>query len=357
MLLRHGAIPLPGPNAFCEPQMKVVLIYRSKSRGDFSIENVFETVAPELRRSVEVVEYYLTSKWGNLNDVIALRRLHADIYHITGDVHYIALALPSKRTVVTVADMYHFLYGLSGIHRWLYRTLWFDLPLRHAALVTAISEETRRHLLLYCPCRSSKVEVVPCPVGPGYRLRPNCYSSDLPRVLFIGTAEHKNLVRAAKALQGMHCQLVIVGQLSEPVRELLSELGIAYENHVGLDADQVQRQYREAAAVLFPSLREGFGLPILEAQAVGCPVITSDLSPMRDVAGLGACLVDPLDAASIAAGVSRVLSDAGYRSALVEAGRANVERYSAAAVADQYLALYYKVRSRACRQEPEGAVM
>lgn len=337
--------------------MKVVLIYRSKLRGDFSIENVFETVAPELRRDVEVVEYYLTSKWGSLNDVIALRRLHADIYHITGDVHYVALALPGKRTVVTVADMYHFLYGLIGIRRWLYRVLWFDLPLHHAALVTAISEETQRHLLSYCQCPSSKIEVVPCPVGPGFQPRQNDFDSDSPRVLFIGTAEHKNLVRAAEALEGMHCQLVIVGPLSESVRERLLELGTAYENHVGLDADEVQLQYREAAAVLFPSLREGFGLPILEAQAVGCPVITSDLSPMREVAGPGACLVDPLDAKSIAEGVSRVLGDADYRSALVEAGRANVERYSAAVVAGQYLAVYSKVCSRAAGQEPESAVM
>jgi glycosyltransferase involved in cell wall biosynthesis len=84
-------------------------------------------------------------------------------------------------------------------------------------------------------------------------------------------------------------------------------------------------------------------LPIVEGQAVGRPVVTSNCSSMAEVAGDSACLVDPLDVASIRAGVARVCGDADYRAELVRRGFENVKRFSARAVAEQYAALYREV--------------
>jgi glycosyltransferase involved in cell wall biosynthesis len=79
---------------------------------------------------------------------------------------------------------------------------------------------------------------------------------------------------------------------------------------------------------VLPSLYEGFGMPILEAQAAGVPVVTSNTSSCAEVAGDGALLVDPLDTAGIASAMRHVLDDAGLRRALTERGRANAARYS-----------------------------
>ena len=98
-------------------------------------------------------------------------------------------------------------------------------------------------------------------------------------------------------------------------------------------------------------------MPIIEAQAVGRPVVTSAVSPMADVAGADACLVDPQNPDSIRSGVKRILSDAGYREKLVLRGYENVKKYRADVVAEQYASLYRelwgaKKRENACRVSP-----
>jgi glycosyltransferase involved in cell wall biosynthesis len=103
------------------------------------------------------------------------------------------------------------------------------------------------------------------------------------------------------------------------------------------------RLLRECDLLLFPSLHEGFGLPIVEAQATGRPVVTSDREPMTEVSGGAAVLVDPEDVASIRTGVLRVLEDHQLAAELVRRGRVNVGRFSASAVAAQYAAIYWEL--------------
>ena len=94
---------------------------------------------------------------------------------------------------------------------------------------------------------------------------------------------------------------------------------------------------------MFASLYEGFGLPILEAQAIGRPVITSDRWSMPEAAGRGARLVDPENVRDMRSAVEHLVTDAAARRELVEHGFANVERFRPAAVAAQYEAVYERV--------------
>jgi glycosyltransferase involved in cell wall biosynthesis len=101
------------------------------------------------------------------------------------------------------------------------------------------------------------------------------------------------------------------------------------------------RLYRDADIISFPSTYEGFGMPILEGQAAGRPVLTSDLEPMRSVAGQGgALLVDPQSVDAIREGFLRLMNDGFLRARLIAAGRDNCSRYTLEAVAASYLALY-----------------
>jgi glycosyltransferase involved in cell wall biosynthesis len=101
-----------------------------------------------------------------------------------------------------------------------------------------------------------------------------------------------------------------------------------------------------ALAFVFPSLYEGFGLPVLEAQACGCPVITSTTSSLPEIAGDGALLVDPHDAMAIAMAMERLASDLVLREKLAERGLANMSRFSWTACARTVLsAVEQSVRS------------
>ncbi|MGH8142011.1 MAG: glycosyltransferase, partial [Steroidobacteraceae bacterium] len=95
-----------------------------------------------------------------------------------------------------------------------------------------------------------------------------------------------------------------------------------------LDDRRLAAVYRGAAAVLFVSLYEGFGLPVIEAQACGAPVISSDVCSLPEVAGGAAVLVDPRSVGAIAAALEAVLTDAALARRLTLAGRANCARYS-----------------------------
>ena len=108
------------------------------------------------------------------------------------------------------------------------------------------------------------------------------------------------------------------------------------------DAELVEA-YRRCDMVVFASLYEGFGLPVLEAQATGRPVITSNISAMPEAAGDGALLVDPYSVEAIRAAVLRIKNEPQLREQLVRKGLENVGRFRAAAVAERYAEVYRRL--------------
>jgi glycosyltransferase involved in cell wall biosynthesis len=135
-------------------------------------------------------------------------------------------------------------------------------------------------------------------------------------------------------------QVVLIGPVDDGQRALLDDAVPGWTHHPGPDDDEVLRLLRECHLLLFPSLQEGFGLPIVEAQATGRPVVTSDRQPMSDVSGGAAVLVDPEDVASVRTGVLQVLENPGLAEELVRRGLDNVQRFSPGAVAAQYAEIY-----------------
>jgi glycosyltransferase involved in cell wall biosynthesis len=107
--------------------------------------------------------------------------------------------------------------------------------------------------------------------------------------------------------------------------------------------DEILAAYQRCDLVLFASTHEGFGLPILEAQAVGRPVVTGNCSSMPGVAGDAACLVDPFDSQSIRAGVEQVVFNETYRTRLISRGFENAQRFSATRIAAEYARLYREI--------------
>ena len=124
------------------------------------------------------------------------------------------------------------------------------------------------------------------------------------------------------------------------LQAVLREHGVEFSCVSGITDAEIVDEYRRCDMVLFASMFEGFGLPILEAQATGRPVVTSRAWSMPEVAGKAACLVDPFDVQSIHDGVKRVITDVEYRNGLVRAGLENVGRFRPARIAEQYAEIY-----------------
>jgi glycosyltransferase involved in cell wall biosynthesis len=326
--------------------MKVALIFRAQGVF-FSIEQLFVQIAEAMPAgvwtAVEMAPRGGTSVRALCANLLWAARIKgSDILHITGDIHYVALSLRPNPVVLTLHDL-RFYEESTGLRRAIFWWFWIYLPCLWASRITVISDFTRNRLLDACSIRASKVRVIPCCVAPHFIRKDRDWPLGRPRLLQIGTTSNKNLVRVVEACEGLDVHLIVVGHLTERDRHLLSSSDTQWEAYQDLMPHQVADLYAASDLIIFVSTYEGFGLPILEAQAVGRPVITSNISPMSEVAGEGALKVDPFDVDSIRNGLQRLLAHPKLRNELVEKGFENVKQYSATAIAAQYADVYREV--------------
>jgi glycosyltransferase involved in cell wall biosynthesis len=216
--------------------------------------------------------------------------------------------------------------------------------LRQAAAVLVISQKTRDDLLSCYPIPGLEERVVVMPLG----LTPLPPAGPLPAglepgfILAVGTVEpRKNYPRLLAAYRQLRSrmdvpQLVIAGRpgwaYGDTLRQISAEPGVRYLNHV--DGAELTALYESAAVHVFPSLYEGFGLPLLEAMAHGLPSVVSNVSALPEVANGAAILVDPEDVSSIADGLERLLTDPALRAKLVDDGRRRAADFSWARAAE-----------------------
>ena len=188
------------------------------------------------------------------------------------------------------------------------RQFWFNLPLRHLGAITVISAETKRDLLQWVPTLDpNRIHVVPVSVSELFTRVDSEFNTVKPRVLQVGTKENKNLKRLFEALKDIDCHLVIVGRLSDNHKDALKENQIEYTNLIGITDEELVAEYQKADILAFASTFEGFGMPIVEAQIVGRPVVTSNCASMPEVAGDAAVLVDPFQSRQLERAFSKSL--------------------------------------------------
>ena len=335
--------------------MHLVFINRKKISVSRSIELYFEQVVQYLSADIETDSFSAPRNNQGLlnrllNIVAVLRKPKADVYHVTGDTNYLAILLPKTKTLLTVHDIYYVYYAQmvrNPLVRWvkyhLNKWLFYQLPVWRATLVAVNSEFTKKELLRITGCKASKVVVAYCPISPMFRPHPKPFNAEKPVILQIGVMPNKNLLRLSDALKGISCQLEIIGQPDAATLQSLSSNGVDFNYQTDLSNKELVQKYVDCDLLTLASIFEGFGMPIIEAQWVERPVVTSNTAAMPEVAGRGACLVDPYSVVSIRAGIEKVLSDAAYRSALLAAGRENREQYQAYRVADIYERVYRQV--------------
>ncbi|MFL6604128.1 MAG: glycosyltransferase family 4 protein [Steroidobacteraceae bacterium] len=219
---------------------------------------------------------------------------------------------------------------------------------RRSSAIIAVSEVTREHLIEFLAVPSERIATVYTGIDDAFRFQHNSdalaatrESFGLPEryVLYAGAVyPPKNFRRLVQAYAQVGPQLgvslVIAGgtnrflsadEIREPER---LKLGSWVKWAGWVDSNKLPAFYQMAQALLLPSLFESFGLPILEAMASGCPVVTSNCYGSKEIAGDAAVLVDPLSVDSIADGIRRVLTQSSLRQELIDKGRTRSQSFT-----------------------------
>ncbi|MCB9173545.1 MAG: glycosyltransferase family 4 protein [Flavobacteriales bacterium] len=319
--------------------MKLLFLHRSKSFGGFSFEELFTTIKKCLI-DFEITDFYdkeFPSFWKNVKTV---KKINSDIIHITGGVGYYSLFLPTNKTVLTFHDTNHYEFDLKGIKKWLYGWIIYKIPAMNVAKITTVSNHTKNNLVRYLNIPEQKIEVIPNCYPLEFKQKIKEKLNSTPTILHIGTKPNKNLNRLIEATKGLKVELVVIGKLTDTQLLLLKNSNINFTNKFNLTREEIYTEYINCDIVAFISLHEGFGLPIIEANAIGRAVITSNLSSMPEVAKNAALLVDPYKIEEITAGLIKLIDDDGYRNDLINKGYQNAQNYTPNSIANKYKNLY-----------------
>ena len=297
--------------------------------------------------------------WREQTDLPRLIRvIGPDLAHLP---YYVRPFRPGVPNLLTLFDTIprRFPAGYPRPRRWLIE-LMQRLALRSADGFVAISQATAADFQELYGLPGDRITVTPLAADPVFRPQPpevvaalrQRWRLDRPYVLYVGSHQpHKNLQRLLEAWAGLDAgetMLVIAGagdHRHAELRRRVEALGLAARVRLFADfpAAELPALYSGAACFVFPSLYEGFGLPVLEAMACGTPVACSRTSSLPEVAGEAARFFDPTDTAAIAAALDRLLADPTLRDELRQRGLARAATFSWARTAQATLAAYHRL--------------
>jgi len=296
--------------------------------------------------------------WEQLAQPLALRRMQPDLLHALAFVTPVFSRVPS---VVTVYDLsfIHFPERLPAARR-LYLRVFTRWSCRHARRVIAISQSTARDLVRSFSLPDDRIDVAVPGVGeqfkplPAGKVEAFRASKGLPArfLLFLGTLEpRKNLpllLRAYARLpqrdrEAVH--LVLAGGKGWMADEIFATIvahNLAATMHLPgyVPADELPLWYNAAEVLVYPSVFEGFGLPVVEALACGTPALVSDSSSLPEAVGSGGMCLPPHDVAAWHEALARVIHDPAWRSETGERGREHATHFTWTRTANQTVASY-----------------
>lgn len=239
-----------------------------------------------------------------------------------------------RRTVTT----FHDLFVISGDYSTPGFRERFAAQARAAAersdLIISVSAFTARQVEQLLHVEASRIRVIPHGTRPAPL--PRIPTVREPMILTVGAIQRrKNIVRLVEAFEHVdrEWKLMLAGSFGFDSQEALERIANSPRKQdiqvLGyVSRPELEDLYRRASVFAFPSLDEGFGMPVLDAMARGVPVLTSNASAMPEVAGDAALLVDPTDVGSIADGLRRLTTDSALRETLIQAGLARAGRFT-----------------------------
>jgi len=331
-----------------------IIVRRPSSHGPIAQQANFREIS--LPHDISSVQNIL---WG----ARTINALKADIYHSL--FHFLPTGLRAGSVVISLHDFIWVDHpALADGRRWRAMvkgslgSLGIRRAIDHSDHIIAVSESTRQVATDEHSVASDKITTVYHGVAPEWRTGFEQPETLLPEALrdrrFIfslgNSLPYKNLPRLLQAfaeIADSAPDLTLVfagrGEGKQHLMQMARSLGVADRIHFAgqLSDGEIRACFQHALFFAFPSLIEGFGLPVLEAMASGCPVLTSNCSSLAEIAGEHAVLVDPQASASIAAGMQRLLTDPELRQQLAGRGQHRAANFTWQASAEQTLQVYH----------------
>jgi glycosyltransferase involved in cell wall biosynthesis len=346
---------------------RYVLFVRPEDR------ELFADLPASFRTAVESSPVYSLRELAALSFQIAKERL--DLYHAT---HYVLPAVVPSKVVVTIHDIIHLLYPdfLPNRFAFLYAQRMIRRSLSRGDRIIAVSGNTKADLVRYFEVDPGKIEMIYNGVEEVFRRRvppadvehwQRALGIEPPYLLFVGNPKpHKNLDTVVKAyararrIAPFTAPLVCVGNRAAnefKIRQRAESLGIGAQvrllGHVPQEA--LPAIYQGASLFLYPTLYEGFGLPVVEAMASGLPVLTSNTSALKEIAQGYAIVVEPLDVEEMAKAIARAMADPEERQALARLGQRRAEDFRWSQAAAATLAVYDRVLGKQPARQKRGS--
>jgi glycosyltransferase involved in cell wall biosynthesis len=286
-----------------------------------------------------------------------LERIRPDVCHYT---NFLAPISESRPYVVTIHDMgLEVLRHAHPLAKRIYTKRLIPCTARKARLIITNSEYSKWEIVRHLGISEDRIRVTPLAASPEFR--PRDVVPQIPYFLYVGNLEpRKNVERLIEAFAQMprrDHQLIIAGDrwyqgsaAEEKARSLGLNGRVRFLGYV--PRSDLPGLFSGATALIYPSLLEGFGLPIVEAMASGTPVITSNNSSMQEVAGGAALLIDPRSVAEITEAMVRVVEDASLRAELSAKGLKRSSEFSWQRTAELTMEAYAEAAYKVCVSDP-----
>ena len=324
---------------------KVRIFQRKGANNHFSLERVYSEIIDNAPEDIEFDVYTVSfDSRGLLNRFLICIEVainSCNINHIAGDITFSCLFLRRRGLVISIPDCV-MLERLSGVKRLVYWLFWLKIPMIKAQYITTLSDFSKSQLAKVLNRRCKEMVTIPVPPAAIFRqsARHEINNNSTFTILIIGTAWNKNLERIFCAVSSLRVRIKLVGIMTDEAASLAKLHKVNLKVYTAIDDRKLVDVYQASDVLLFPSLYEGFGMPLLEAQALGVPVITSSLPPMSEVAGMGAYLVDPYDIDDIRKSIIELSSNQSRREELIKAGYKNLKMFEERSIYSKYYDIY-----------------
>ncbi|WP_312335603.1 glycosyltransferase family 1 protein [Sphingobacterium sp.] len=313
-----------------------------------------------IQDNIRLPQGFINSTWPNIwrNQRIVhdLKNDKIDIFHgLSGEIP-LGLAKAHIKSIVTIHDLIFLRHPelYHPIDRWIYKK-----KFRHACeasdRIVAISECTKNDIVDLFHIAEDKIDVVYQGCHEAFKtIKTEEQKAELrnklklPKdfLLNVGTIEpRKNILPTVKAIKDTDIPLVIVGKPTRYHQEIMDYIRQNnMENRIfffqGLAMEELAVLYASATIFIYPSIYEGFGIPIIEALYSGTPVITSNMGVFPEAGGPASCYVDPTDVSQIQHAITTLLADSAKRYEMIEKGREFVQKFNDDKVAKQMASIY-----------------
>lgn len=312
--------PIKGPNFILYKDR------RDKNSLGFSFPNQFK-----------IKELYAPVAWTQVRLAVEMILNKPDVLFVP--VHVLPRFHPEK-SIVTIHGLeyeYYPRHYSASFLRYIRRTTKYAA--QKASQIIAVSQATKKDLEKFYKIKPDKISVVHHGASlPRLKINFKNEKEGQPFLLYLGRIELKKniigIIESFRILKERHKiphRLILAGAPGfgyKKIKQEIEKCCLDIEETGFIDENTKQKLLSRADVFLFPSLYEGFGLPILEAQAVGTPVITSNLSSMPEVAGQGALLVNPKEPEEIAQSVYSLIKNKEQRNLIIDRGFDNIKRFS-----------------------------